>query len=96
MKEYGKVLIVVGVVVAVLLAVTYGQDTQGTYPQRHVSAVGIAHARTLQTVEDICDYAHHEVSGDSEQACEEAQFATGTEYVCSAPSPYADCWVEVK
>jgi hypothetical protein len=90
-----KILIVVGAILVVML-LAHGQNTQGSYPHKYISAEGIANANVLQAVKNICDAAHVEASDESEQACGDAQDATGTEYLCSGPTANADCWVEVK
>lgn len=51
---------------------------------------------SVYQVKSICDKAHREVNGTSEEACGNAQDITGTEYICENNTPDADCWVEVK
>lgn len=48
------------------------------------------------TVQAICDKAHREISGASEQACGSAQDVTHTEYLCDSIGFAAHCWVEAK
>jgi glycerol uptake facilitator-like aquaporin len=52
--------------------------------------------RTLNTVEDICDYSRSVVSGEWEEACGMAQDTAGVEYICSSFDPSADCYVKDK
>lgn len=42
----------------------------------------------------ICNTAHNEINGASEEACGAAQDTTHTEYLCSSTGQY--CWLEVK
>lgn len=44
----------------------------------------------VQMVQQVCDIAHGEVSGYSEEACGNVQDQTNTEYICNSTS----CWVE--
>jgi hypothetical protein len=60
----------------------------------HVSAYEVTHAHILQQVKEVCDKAHAEISAASEQACGDAQDATGSEYLCDSFGPTANCWVE--
>lgn len=52
--------------------------------------------RTLNVVEDICDYSRSVVSGEWEEACGMAQDTAEAEYICDSVNPTADCWVEDK
>jgi hypothetical protein len=51
-------------------------------------------ANKIKYVQTICDKAHNEVSGQSEQACGDAQDRTNTEYLCNQTG--TSCWVEEK
>lgn len=51
-------------------------------------------ASKVEYVQTVCDIAHDEISGASEQACGDAQDQTGTEYLCNHIN--TSCWVEVK
>lgn len=42
----------------------------------------------------ICQTAHNEINGASEQACGNAQDATHTEFLCDSTGKY--CWLEIK
>lgn len=82
------------VVAGALVALTAGQAGQPSYPEKHISAHGIANAATLDAVKKICDKAHKQNDSKSEQACGNAQDVTGTEYLCSNFASDAICWVE--
>ena len=45
-------------------------------------------------VQTVCDIAHDEYSGESEQKCGDAQDQTNTEYLCNHSG--TTCWVEDK
>lgn len=82
--------------VAALIVASHGQGAQANYPQKHIAAEGIANAKVLQAVQNICDKAHREINGTSELACGQAQAQTGTEYLCNGTSVNAYCWVETQ
>lgn len=84
MKKTDIALIVTGLV---LVVVAWGgfQDSQRELVE--------AKASYVQTV---CDKAHRELSGASEQECGDAQDKANAEYLCDGVSPSARCWVEVK
>ena len=44
----------------------------------------------------VCNKAHREVSGFSENYCGELQEQYNLEFLCSDVTPQADCWVESK
>lgn len=45
----------------------------------------------------VCESAHNELNGSSEQACGDAQTKTDTEFLCTANTVGAgQCWVEAK
>lgn len=46
----------------------------------------------IASVQAVCDKAHSEISGTSEQACGDIQDRTGTEYICGQ----FRCWVELR
>lgn len=53
---------------------------------------GNTKAVQVQMVQTVCDIAHNENSGYSEQACGDVQDQTNTEYICSHSG--TSCWVE--
>lgn len=63
--------------------------------QYHQVTARVLHDRT-DYVQNICDVAHDENSGRSEQVCGWAQDHANAEYLCDGRSPSAHCWVELK
>lgn len=47
-------------------------------------------------VQRVCDKAHKELNGQSEQECADAQDQAGAEYICSSYAANARCWVVLK
>jgi hypothetical protein len=47
-------------------------------------------------VQSICDRAHDEISGASEEACGKAQDEMGIEYLCTSRTNDGYCWTEIK
>lgn len=50
--------------------------------------------RLKDAVKAVCDYAHNQTNGETEEACGRAQDASNTEYLCDKNGN--NCWVEVK
>lgn len=56
--------------------------------------IGLAETAHKAEVQRVCDVAHNEINGRSEQACGDIQDKYKMEYLCSSIGDH--CWVEVK
>lgn len=85
-----NLILVLGV--SVVLAVVLGVTGNYLY-ERHLND----QARSIELVQLVCDNAHNEINGASEQACGLAQDQTHTEYLCDHYKNVPDvCYVEAK
>lgn len=90
-----KILLILTAIVAVVGLSQLG-DSSTAQPLAYADVSTIVNAKGVDYVKQVCDKAHRENNGASEELCGQLQDQTGTEYLCGSTSVNALCWVEVK